>query len=373
MTAPIAGHCAARFAPVKTAFERNFDEGGEVGARVAVIERGETVVDLWGGHADEARQNAWQEDTLVCSMSVSKGVVALCAHLLASRGLLDYDEPVAAYWPEFAAAGKERITVRQAISHQASLAFIDDAEPGDATDWTRFTRKIAAQKPNWAVGTEETYHSVTIGYITGEIVRRIDGRPIQQFIAEELAGPLGADFILGVGDEDFDRVAEQIPNPDNELMNGGLFNERTTAMFTPMPPDAIGTRELVRHVFPSGSGVANGLSLARIFAPFANGGEYNGVRLFTPEVIRLASEEQWHHADSMFGNDFRVALGLLLNIDFNYWGKEGNVGTAGAGGYAAFADPDNGISYGYTPNRFNSGAGLGDQHRSLVEALYRCV
>ena len=115
MTAPIAGHCAARFAPVKEAFERNFDEGGEVGARVAVIERGETVVDLWGGHADEARQNAWQEDTLVCSMSVSKGVVALCAHLLASRGLLDYDQPVAAYWPEFAAAGKERITVRQAI------------------------------------------------------------------------------------------------------------------------------------------------------------------------------------------------------------------------------------------------------------------
>ncbi len=373
MSTPIHGQCAERFAAVKAAFERNFSEGGEVGARVAIIERGETVVDLWGGYTSEARDEEWQDDTLVCCMSVSKGVVALCAHVLASRGLLDYDKPVADYWPEFAAAGKEQITVRQAISHQASLAFINSAEPGDAIDWTTFTGKIAGQQPNWDVATKETYHSVTIGYITGEIVRRIDGRPIEQFIAEELAGPLGAEFILGVDDRDFDRVVEQIPNPDNELMNGGLVNEDTMRMYVPMPADFIGSREMTRHVFPSGSGVSNGLALAKLFAPFANGGHYNGVELFTPEVIAAASEEQWHHPDYKFGNDFRVALGLLLNIDFNYWGREGNVGTAGAGGYATFADPRNGISYGYTPNRFNSGPGLGDQHRNLVDALYESL
>ena len=306
-------------------------------------------------------------------MSVTKGVVALCAHLLASRGLLDYDKPVAEYWPDFAAQGKERISVRQAISHQASLAFIDDAEPGDAVNWEKFTRKIAVQKPNWAVASKETYHSVTIGYITGELVRRIDGRPIQQFIAEELAAPLDADFILGVDDQDFQRVVEQIPNPNNELINGGLVNEDTMSMYAPMPPDIIGTKELTRFVFPSGGGVSNGLALAKLFAPFANGGEYNGVELFTAEIIAAASEEQWHHLDYKFGNDFRVALGLLLNIDFNYWGREGNVGTAGGGGYAAFADPLNGISYGYTPNRFNSGPGLGDQHRHLVNALYESL
>ncbi len=236
-----------------------------------------------------------------------------------------------------------------------------------------FTAKIAAQAPNWPVCTDETYHSVTIGYITGEIVRRIDGRPIQQFIAEELAAPLDADFILGVDDNNIDRVVEHIPNPDNELMNGGLINEDTIRMFAPLPAGQTGTRDMARYVFPSGGGVANGLALAKLFAPFANGGTYNGVTLFTPEVIAAASEQQWHHADFKFGNDFRVALGLLLNIDFNYWGREGNVGTAGAGGFAAFADPANGISYGYTPNRHGSGAGLGDQHRALVDSLYACL
>ncbi len=290
MTIPMHGHCAERFAPVSEAFARNFAETGEVGARVAVIQRGETVVDLWGGYVSEARDQEWQDDTLVCCMSVSKGVVALCAHLLASRGLLDYDKPVAEYWPEFAAAGKEQISVRQAMSHRASLAFIDGAQPGDAADWEKFTAQIAAQAPNWPACTNETYHSVTIGYITGELVRRIDGRPIDQFIAEELVGPLGADFILGVGDEDYDRVAEQIPNPDNELMNGGLINDDTIAMFAPMPTEVIGTKEMTRFVFPSGSGASHGLGLARLFAPFANGGEYNGVRLFTPEVIAAASE-----------------------------------------------------------------------------------
>ena len=148
MNIPIHGHCADQFAPVRDAFVQNFAQRGEVGARVAIIRQGETVVDLWGGHTDQSCQQQWQDDTLVCTMSVSKGVVALCAHLLAARGLLDYDAPVVQYWPEFGAAGKSQITVRQAMSHQASLAIIDEAQPGDATDWETFTSKIAAQAPN---------------------------------------------------------------------------------------------------------------------------------------------------------------------------------------------------------------------------------
>ena len=373
MSTPIHGHCSPRFSRVRAAFESNFDDLGQVGARVSVIQRGDTVVDLWGGYATEARDREWRDDTLVCCMSVTKGVVALCAHLLASRGLLDYEAPVARYWPEFGAAGKEHVTVRQAISHQASLAFIDDAEPGDALDWDRFVAKIAAQAPNWPVGTEETYHSVTFGYIVGEIVRRIDGRPIEQFIRDELTVPLGADFILGCSDDDLPRVVLQIPNPANELMNGGLLNDRTLRMFAPLPEGFLGTLEMVRHVFPSGGGVSNALALAKLFAPFANGGGYEGVSLFSPETIAAASEEQWHQADSMFGNDFRVAMGLLLTNSFNDWGREGNVGTAGAGGYAAFADPENGISYGFTPNRFTTGYGLGEEHGRLVEAVYESL
>ena len=375
MTLPIQGHVEPRFAKVKDTFARNFEQYDQVGARVAIIQDGETVVDLWAGHKAQDRTTEWDESTIVCCMSVTKGVVALAAHLLHSRGLLDYDAPVTQYWPEFGQAGKENVTVRQAISHQASLAFIDDAEPGDALDWTVMAQKIAAQAPNWPVATDECYHSVTIGYITGELVRRIDGRPIEQFIREELTEPLGSDYVLGCGDKDIPKVVEQINNPDNELMNGGLFNERSMGMFASMPSDPSfrGSEDNLRMVFPSGSGVASALGIAKLFAPFANGGSYNGVELFTPETIRLACEEQWHHNDSVFGNEFRVSLGLLLNCGFNDWGREGNVGTAGAGGYSAFADPTHRIAYGYTPNKFTTGAGLGEEHAALVRALYASI
>lgn len=376
LTTPIQGLCGAGFEPLRHAFEANFERFGEVGARVSVLREGETVVDLCGGYTTESRDEEWGEDTLVCCMSVSKGVTALAAHLLASRGLLDYDAPVARYWPEFAQAGKAGITVRQAMSHQASLAIIDSAQSGDALDWGRFTACIAEQAPNWAPCTDETYHSVTIGYITGEIVRRIDGRAVDEFIREELAAPLGADFILGCSEEDLARVAPHIVNSANELMaGGGLVNERTLDMFKPLPNghEFIGSPEFLKCVFPSGSGVSHSLALARLFAPVACGGEYKGKRYFDLNTLEAMYEEQWRHPDSMFDYDFRVATGLLLNIPFNYWGREGNVGTAGAGGYCAFADPENRISFAYTPNRFTSGAGLGDEQRRLVDALYECI
>ncbi len=370
MEAPIHGHCADRFAGVKDAFAKNFTELGQVGGRVAIIEGDETVVDLWGGYTTATRGEGWQDDTLVCCMSVTKGIVALAAHLLVERGLLDLNRPVAHYWPEFAAGGKERITVREAMAHRASLAFVDDAEPGDALHWDRFVAKIAAQPPNWSPCSDETYHSVTIGYITGELVRRIDGRAIDVFIREELTGPLGADYVLGCNDADVARVVRHIPNPANELMNGGLINEATAGMFAPMPADLVSIDDLVKAVFPSGGGVAHALALAKLFAPFANGGSYHGVQLFSPETIAAACEEQWHHADSKFGNDFRVAVGLLLHCSFNDWGREGNVGTAGAGGFGVFADPENRLAFAYTPNRHTTGAGLGQEHSRLVEAMY---
>ncbi len=308
-------------------------------------------------------------------MSVTKGVVALAAHLLHARGLLDYDQPVAHYWPEFAAAGKAAIPVRQAMSHQASLAIIDDAEPGDVLDWTRFTQKIAAQAPNWTPGTNETYHSVTMGYITGELVRRIDGRPIAQFIREELAAPLGADYILGCSDVDLQRVVPHIFNPANELMSGGLINERTAVQFKPMPddPEFMASDEFLTSGFPSGGGVAHAEALARLFAPLSLNGAYNGHELFDARTLQLMAQEQWNHDDHLFGNDFRVALGLLLQTPFNDWGREGNVGTAGAGGFCAFADPQNRLSFGYTPNRYTSGYGLGLELKGLVDAVYDCV
>jgi CubicO group peptidase (beta-lactamase class C family) len=375
MTLPIHGHCHTDFERVRDVFVENFDKYEQVGARLAIIHENETVVDLWGGYKTTALDSEWRDDTIVCCMSVTKGVVALAAHLLAERGLLDYDAPVTEYWPEFGAAGKQDTSVRQAISHQASLAFLDAAEPGDALDWATMIEKIGAQAPNWPVATNECYHSITIGYITGELVRRIDGRPIEQFIREELTMPLGSDYVLGCSDADVGKVVAQINNPDNQLMNGGLINERSMGMFAPMPADPafMGSDDSLRAILPSGGGVASALGIAKLFAPFANGGAYNGVQLYSPETIALACEEQWHHDDSVFGNEFRVALGLLLHCGFNNWGREGNVGTAGAGGYSAFADPEHHIAYGYTPNKFTTGYGLGEEHDRLIAALYESL
>jgi CubicO group peptidase (beta-lactamase class C family) len=262
------------------------------------------------------------------------------------------------------------------MSHQASLGIIDAAEPGDILNWDVYVGKIAAQTPNWPPGTNECYHSATYGFIVGEIVRRVDGRPIERFIAEEITGPLGADFILGCSDEDLKRVAPQIPNPQSRLMaGGGLFNENTARLFngTPADPSFIGSPAFLKMVMPSGSGVSNALGLARIFAPFASEGRARDGAFLAPATVMAASAQQWWHTDSVFGNEFRVAMGLLLHCAFNDFGLEGNVGSAGGGGYTVFADPENRITFAYTPNRFTTGEGLGDESKRLVHALYSCL
>jgi len=373
---PIQGTCVPAFGAVQDAFAENFASMGEVGARVTVLRDGETVVDLWGGYRTADRSALWDERTLVCCMSVSKGVTALAAHLLADRGLLDYGAPVARYWPEFAQNGKQGITVRQALSHQASLGIIEAAKPGDILDWDLFVAKIAAQAPNWPPGTNEAYHSLTYGFIVGEIVCRVDGRSIDRFIADEIATPLGADFILGCSNSDLMRVAPHIPNPQSDLMGkGGLFNANTARLFygTPADPGFMTSNAFLQMVMPSGSGVSNAMGIARIFSPLACEGRGPRGQFISPATIRLASEQQWHHNDSVFGNEFRVALGLLLNCGFNNYGREGNVGSAGGGGFAVFSDPKHHITFAYTPNRHTTGAGLGDEPKRLVEALYRCV
>lgn len=369
----ITGSIDPAYGNVRAAFVENFARFGEVGARVAVLRDGETLVDLYGGHTNARRDREWDAHTLVCCMSVTKGVVALAAHLLADRGRLDLDAPVARYWPEFAQNGKAAITVRQALSHQASLGIIDSANPGDMLDWDLFTSKIAAQAPNWAPGTNECYHSATFGYIVGEIVRRVDGRPIDRFIAEELAAPLAADYVLGCSDTDLNRVAPQIPNPENDLMGkGGLVNERSMSLFkgAPADPNYVGSTAFLKSVFPSGSGISNALGLARLFAPLASEGMADGASFFAPATVATALAEQWHHDDSIFGNEFRVAVGLNLHCGFTYYGREGNAGSAGGGGYTVFADPAHRITFAYTPNRFTTGSGLGKESRRLVDALY---
>ena len=197
---------------VRDAFAANFENGEEVGASFAVTVNGESVVDLWAGHADAGLTRPWERDTVVHMWSASKAVTAICAHMLVDRGLLDVDAPVARYWPEFAQAGKENIPVRYLLSHQAGLSVIEEPLPAEAFyDWDRMTSALAAQKPLWEPGTRQGYQAMTFGFLVGEVVRRIAGKSLGTFVREEIAGPLGADFHIGLPEEHYARAAEIIP------------------------------------------------------------------------------------------------------------------------------------------------------------------
>jgi CheY-like chemotaxis protein len=193
------GMCDARFGAVREEFARNFAERGEVGASVCVVVEGRTVVDLWGGLADRHTGRPWERDTLGLVWSCTKGATALCAHLLRSRGLLDLDRPVASYWPEFARAGKEGVTVRMLLDHQAGLPAVRrPLAPGGLYDWQYMTEALAAEAPFWEPGTRQGYHATTFGHLVGEVVRRVSGRPFDEFFRTEVAGPLGLDFHIEV-------------------------------------------------------------------------------------------------------------------------------------------------------------------------------
>ena len=208
----IHGRCDPRFAAVRDAFAANFAAGREVGASFAATVEGEPVVDLWGGHADAATTRPWERDTIVNVFSTTKAMTALCAHLLVDRGLLDLDAPVARYWPEFAQAGKERITTRHLLTHSAGLAALRRSLPTEALyDWTRMVEALAAETPWWEPGSANGYHAMTYGYLVGEVVRRLTGKTLGRFLRDEVTAPLGADFHIGLAPSEDARVAEMVP------------------------------------------------------------------------------------------------------------------------------------------------------------------
>src|SRR5580693_2046344 len=211
--ADVEGMCQDRFAAVRDALAASLD-GRDVGASAAVYVDGEPVVDLWGGHADAARTTPWQRDTITCAWSTTKTMTALCALILADRGDLDLAAPVARYWPEFAAAGKQDVEVRHLLSHTAGLPTWDEPMTvADLYDWPKATARLAAQAPRWEPGTQAGYHAVTQGHLVGEVVRRVTGVSLGTFFAREVAGPLGADFHIGLPAEHDGRVIPVIPPP----------------------------------------------------------------------------------------------------------------------------------------------------------------
>ncbi len=284
-----------RFPDVRAVFEENLASGADMGASFCVTVDGETVVDLWGGFADEARTRPWRNDTIVGVYSTTKTMTALTALLVADRGELDFEAPVARYWPEFAAGGKDRVTVAQLMSHSAGLCgWREPITRDDLYDWEKVTSLLAAQEPFWKPGTASGYHAMTQGYLVGEMVRRITGRSLGTVFREEIAAPLGADFHIGLPPSEDARVAELIPPTGPPPMGGAGDSELqvNVARNPELDVQITRTRAWRGAEIPAVGGIGNARSMAEIHAILANGGTAKGRRFMSEAGCLRALQPQ---------------------------------------------------------------------------------
>jgi CubicO group peptidase (beta-lactamase class C family) len=355
MSLEVHGTCDPRFEGVRRTFAANLENGADVGASFAVTIDGEMVVDLWGGFADPGQTRPWEADTLVNVYSTTKTMTALTALLLADRGELDFQAPVARYWPEFAANGKADVTVAHLMSHSSGLSgWKEPLAVEDLYDWEKATSLLAAQAPFWEPGTAPGYHGMTQGYLVGEVVRRITGKTLGTVFREEIAEPLGADFHIGLPASEDHRVAELIPPPPGQGMAEGDDLPELTANMSNNPRVEVPvtqTRAWRGAEIPAAGGHGNARAIARVHSILANGGEVDGRRYLSEAGCRRALELQVEgqdlvmHAPARFGLGFGLAGPSLPapNPNTIFWG--------GYGGSLAIIDMDARTSFGYAMNR----------------------
>jgi len=380
--AVIGGWCDPRFDAVRDEFSRNFADRGECGAAVSVSVDGAVVADLRGGWADSGHSRPWSADTLVNVFSVGKGLLAACAARLAGRGLLDPDALVTRYWPEFGAAGKDGITVRQVLSHQAGLPALRGELPaGSGLDWRLMTSLLAAEEPWWRPGSGHGYHVNTFGYLGGELVRRVSGLSAGEYLRRELAGPLGADVHIGLAAADHDRVAEfrwplragegtgqSDPVPGQEMAQKAYFN----------PPDfsgvgVVNTAAWRTAQVPSANAHATAAGIARIYAALAGGGVLAGVRVVSAAALAAATQEQVYGDDLVLARPSRFGLGFQLTHAERQLGNGPRCyGHFGAGGSVGFADPDARLAFGYVTNQMGP-RWRNPRNKALMDATYTCL
>src|SRR5580700_594743 len=299
--AELLGKCDDQFEGLRAALARNLDSGEELGASLVLDIDGEIVVDLWGGFCDEARTVPWSEQTITNVWSSTKTVTSLAALMLVDRGELDVDAPVARYWPEFAAAGKDGVLVRHLLSHTSGVSGLDQpAVVDDLYDWDKSTARFAAQAPWWEPGTASGYHALNFGHLIGEVLRRITGTSLKQFVADEIAGPLGADFQIGAAESDWDRIAPVVPPPPLPFDFAALPADSPTVrtLTGPLAEAANANTPAWRGAdIGAANGHGNARSVARILSVISRGGEVDGVRLLRPETIELIFREQANGID----------------------------------------------------------------------------
>lgn len=348
------GTAQPRFAAVADLLDANVASGADVGASFCATVEGETVVDLWAGHADGEKTRTWERDTIINVYSTTKTMTALTALLIADRGELDFAKPVAHYWPEFAANGKADVTVAHLMSHSAGLSgWAEPITTEDLYDWDKATGLLAAQAPFWEPGSAPGYHALTQGYLVGEVVRRVAGQSLGTVFRTEIAEPLGADFHIGLPASEDHRVADLIPIEGDAGISAGVTDDLVLNMATNPGIDVLATRTRAWRgaEIPAAGGTGNARSVAEIHKLLANGGEANGKRILSEAGCRKALEVQVEGTDKILGIPVRFGLGFglaggmvpLPNEECCYWG--------GYGGSVILIDMKARTSISYVMNR----------------------
>lgn len=365
------------FARVKEVFHSNFEEGSaypEIGAAFAAYAGGRQVINIWGGVADPASGRKWTEDTLVHVFSTTKGLLSVGAAMLADQGRLSYDDPIAHYWPEFAAGGKQDITVAHVLSHQAGLnGFDEETTVEDLGDWNKIVARLAKQEPYWTPGTQTSYHATTFGYLIGEVIRRITGQMPRQFVTEVVAKPLGLDVSIGVPEKDWGRVATltpPAPPPGGPPKRDPIAARALTNPMT--SPAQTGTPFWRTAQIPAINGHVTAQSMARLWGTVANGGQIDGVRLLSSGAIDSMRKPLSTRPDLMMGPGSWGA-GVLINRGGLFGPNPKAFGNCGFGGSTGFADAEAGIGASYTPNRLFPSVLQDPRGMALANALAECA
>ncbi|MBS0297310.1 MAG: beta-lactamase family protein [Proteobacteria bacterium] len=373
--ADIGGIAASRFARVRDAFAANFADNAELGARFTVCIDGEPVIDLIGGFADRARTRLFNDRTLAPIFSTGKAIMALMIATLVERGKLDYEQTISSLWPEFGQAGKERITIGEALSHQAGLpGFSPEQDPSIWFDREAVLRQLAAQAPMWPPGTGSGYHPVTIGYIMGEVFRRADGRSMGQALREDFAEPFGLDYWIGLPESEHARVCDvqKPPAPPDlgqiDAIKRAAFLDKGSA------PGGRGAAEWRKLEIPSANAHATSDALARLMSVIATGGRLAGKNILSPSVVAQATRERVFGQDKVLPFELSWAAGFLRNKGIRIYGPNAmTVGHSGWGGSCAFADPETRVSGAYVMNK-QSPYLIGDPRPvRLIEAVYAAL
>jgi len=382
MNFPIHGEVAPGFEPVRAAFQQNFTADIEVGASLCVLQRGQMVVDLWGGFRDRALSEPWTRDTLVNVYSTGKGPAAIAVAAVVASGRLDYGAPVRRYWPELKAA-RYGLTVAQLLSHQAGICGLRaPLTVADLYDWEGMCRRLADEEPFWEPGTAMGYHAITWGFLAGELVRRATGSTLGQVLRQRIAQPVEADFHLGVPSADLDRIApligannarHQPADPPGTPRVPGLH---ATALANPAirPYRDVFTRAWQQAEIAASNGHGTGRGIARIYGALANAGVLEGTRLLPPQIIDALCTQEWGlQPDLVLGRSVRRGRGVILNTNSMFGPNAGSFGHSGTGGSVGFADPDAGLGFGYAMNQLHGEVTGVSRAERLIAAVYQCI